>query len=127
MTVRIHDALGAVVRELAGEDMHDAGVAGINRVYWDLRHQPLARPQALPAGGGGGAGAASLTGPFVLPGDYRVTLVVDRREAATRTLRVAGDPAMAISDADRKLLHETALGLHEMLGLANRAADAVAR
>jgi hypothetical protein len=55
-----------------------------------------------------------------------VTLAVNRRDAATRILRVVGDPVMAISDADRKLLHETSLGLYEMLGLANQAADAVA-
>jgi hypothetical protein len=68
--------------------------AGVNRVYWDLRHQTrraISRHKAAEA-------AAAVwrrrqRGPNVLPGDYRVTLVVDGKmsrprpsaSAATRT------------------------------------------
>jgi len=57
VALRIRDAAGNQVREITGNDMRDARGAGVNRVYWDLRHQPLA-PLAgqQPQGGGGGGG-----------------------------------------------------------------------
>ena len=51
VSLRIKDASGAQIRELAGADLNTARNVGINRVYWDLRHQPL--PQATPIAGGG--------------------------------------------------------------------------
>jgi len=39
---------------------------------------------------------------MVLPGDFRVALVVNGKEAATTTLSVRGDPAIVISDLDRQ-------------------------
>ncbi len=104
---------------------------GINRVYWDLRHQPLPplagqRPAVGGGGGGGGGfGGGGNNGPNVLPGDYRVTLVVDGKDVATKTVRVSGDKAMPMTDADRKTWHDTALSLHDLQRSANDAADAV--
>ena len=40
---------GTQVREITGNDLRDARGAGINRVYWDLRHQPLAPLAGQPA------------------------------------------------------------------------------
>lgn len=127
VALRVRDAEGAVVRELKGEDMKDAGNAGVNRVYWDLRHEPLPRPasQSQGPGGGGPFGAAALNGPHVLPGDYRVTLVVGGKEVATKPLRVSGDSAVQMTDADRKSWHDTSMSLHELQRTANAAADAV--
>ena len=104
---------------------------GINRVYWDLRHQPLAPLAGQPAGGGGGGGGGGgfggggNNGPNVMPGDYRVTLVVDGKDVATKTVRVTGDKDMPMTDAERKTWHDTALNLHEMQRVANAAAEAV--
>jgi hypothetical protein len=100
------------VREMSGDDLRAARSAGLNRTYWDLRHQPIEAPRGGRAGGPGGGGGSA--GPFVLPADYRVTLTVDGREAGTRTVRVLGDPEAALSDADRKAQHGTALMLHEL-------------
>ena len=61
----------------------------------------------------------------MLPGDYRVTLAVDGRDAGTTTVRVAGDPEIPISDADRKTMFDTATTLHRLQATANEAADAV--
>ena len=61
----------------------------------------------------------------MLPGDYRVTLVVDGKDVATKTLRVSGDKDMPMTDAERKTWHDTALSLHEMQRVANAAAEAV--
>lgn len=60
-----------------------------------------------------------------MPGDYRVTLVVDGKDIATKTLRVSGDRDMPMTDAERKTWHDTALGLHEMQRVGNAAAEAV--
>jgi hypothetical protein len=128
VAIRIRDAQGSLVRELKGNDVRNAARAGVNRVYWDLRHEPLPAPpgqQGVGGGGGGGFGAAALLGPNVLPGEYRVTLVQDSKEVATKPLRVTGDTAMPMTDADRKMWHDTALALHEMQRIGNEAADAV--
>ncbi len=130
IALRIRDAAGTEVREISGNDVKDARKAGVNRVHWDLRHQPLPQPatqQAGPGGGGGGGGfgGGGLNGPNVLPGEYRVTLVVDGKEVATKPVRVQGDTAIQITDADRKTLHDTALALHELHRSANEAADSV--
>jgi len=130
VSLRIRDAAGTQVRELTGNDLRDARGAGVNRVNWDLRHQPLPpqqQGQGGPGGGGGGGGfgGGGNNGPNVLPGEYRVTLVVDGKDVATKSLRVNGDKDMPMTDADRKLWHDTALGLHDLQRVANAAADAV--
>ena len=129
VALRIRDASGTQVREITGNDLRDARGAGVNRVYWDLRHQPLpplaGQQQGGGGGGGGGFGGGGNNGPNVLPGEYRVTLVVDGKDVATKSIRVSGDKDVQMSDADRKTWHDTALGLHEMQRVANAAAEAV--
>src|SRR6185436_9047983 len=130
VSLRIRDAAGTQVRELTGNDLRDARGAGVNRVNWDLRHQPLPpqqQGQGGPGGGGGGGGfgGGGNNGPNVLPGEYRVTLVVDGKDVATKNIRVTGDKDVTMNDADRKTWHDTALGLHEMQRVANAAAEAV--
>jgi photosystem II stability/assembly factor-like uncharacterized protein len=130
VALRIRDAAGTQVREITGNDLRDARGAGVNRVYWDLRHQPLVPPAGQPQGGGGGGGGGGFggggnNGPNVLPGDYRVTLVVDGKDVATKTVRVSGDKDMPMTDAERKTWHDTALGLHELQRVANASAEAV--
>ena len=91
VTLRIRDAAGATIREIPDNDLRDARKAGINRVYWDLRYAPLAPVASQPAGGGGGGGgfgaAAANNGPFVMPGEYRVTLVVEGKDIATKPVQ----------------------------------------
>lgn len=127
VALRIRDAAGAEVREIRGDDLKDARGPGINRVYWDMRHRPLAPVAGLPpqGGGGGGFGGGGNNGPHVMPGEYRVTLVVDGKDVATKSVRVAGDKDMPMTDADRRTWHDAALGLHELQRTANGAAEAV--
>ncbi len=129
VALRIRDAAGTQVRELSGNDLVTARAAGINRVHWDLRHQPLlplaGQPQGGGGGGGGGFGGGGNNGPNVLPGEYRVTLVVDGKDVATKSVRVSGDKDMPMTDAERKTWHDTALGLHDLQRVANAAAEAV--
>ncbi|HYB97444.1 MAG TPA: hypothetical protein VEC39_20900 [Vicinamibacterales bacterium] len=128
VALRIRDAAGSQVREITGDDLREARGAGVNRVYWDLRHQPLVPPAGVPQGGGGGGGGfggGGNNGPNVMPGDYRVTLVVDGKDVATKTVRVSGDKDMPMTDAERKTWHDTALHLHDLQRLANAAAETV--
>jgi photosystem II stability/assembly factor-like uncharacterized protein len=125
--VSVRDGSGAVVADLAGEATEDARAAGINRLVWDLRHAALPLPH-FPGQFVRGPTtyfADPLQGPFVLPGEYRLTLTVDGREAGATTVRVDGDRLIEISEADRRAWHDTALKLHEQEGTANEAAQAV--
>jgi hypothetical protein len=60
-----------------------------------------------------------------MPGEYRVTLVVDKNEVATKPVRVVGDTAVQMTDADRRTWHDTAFALHRLHEQANEAADTV--
>ena len=97
-------------------------------MHWDLRYQPIAAGPAVQGGGGGGGGGGGQggnMGPFVMPGDYRVTLLVGDKEVATKPVRVIGDVAIPMTDADRRTLHDTTLALHRLHASANEAATAV--
>ena len=98
---------GTIIRDIGGKST--PGV--INRTVWDLRHDP---PPATPRRGGGGgdeggdeaSGGRALPvpmheignrGPYVSPGRYTVTLVVDG-DSTSRTFEVRGDPGLQLSD-----------------------------
>ena len=130
---------GDVVRELSGQDVRDRNKAGLNIVKWDLREQPLRPLPPAPgaAGGGGGAGGGGEgaggggfggggnNAPFVLPGVYKASLSVNGRDVQTIDVTVKGDPEIQISDADRKMWHDTAADLHQVQARANEAAEMV--
>ncbi len=124
----VRDGGNALVREIAGDAVKDKGLAGINTVVWDLREAPLAPMRNPPAGGGGGGGffGGGNNGPHVLPGAYKVTLVVNGKDARTVSVAVTGDPAIATSAGDRTQMHDKAMSLMELQRQANSAADAVA-
>jgi photosystem II stability/assembly factor-like uncharacterized protein len=124
----IRDSANNVVRELDGEATRSANKAGLNSVAWDLRVRPLPplrTPPQGPGGGGGGFGGGGNNGPLVLPGTYRATLSVDGKEANTVSVVVSGDRDIPITDADRKVWHDTALALHQLHRRANELADMV--
>jgi hypothetical protein len=80
-------------------------------------------------GGGGGGGRGGFgggggnPGPFVLPGTYNVTLIVDGKTLETKPLRVMADKDVVLTDAERKRLYDMAMELH---GLQKRANDVIA-
>ncbi len=124
----IRDASNTVVREISGDAMKDRNESGLQSVQWDLRHQPLRPLRNQPPGqqgGGGGFGGGGNNAPFVLPGTYRATLSVDGRDANVINVTVTGDPAIQITDTDRKTWLETAIALHQLQEKANDMADQV--
>ena len=149
--LKITDAAGKDVREIAGPVLSASSKAGFQAACWDLRVQPLPAPAATggggrgagggaPGSGGGGAapsatqgagfgagcttaagpggggfgGGATTLGPYVLPGTYHVSLVVDGKTVDTRPLRVEADPEVALTPAQRKELFDKAVEMHDL-------------
>ncbi|MGH9347727.1 MAG: hypothetical protein ACRD26_10730, partial [Vicinamibacterales bacterium] len=112
--VLVRDAAGEVVRRFDDKALANRKAAGINRIHWDLRYQPHTAPlvpvtpvSSLFIGNG-------IDGPFVPPGEYSVTLVIDGHDAGTRRLDVAGDPLIRLTDAERQTFQRMARQLYDM-------------
>lgn len=93
--VAVRDASGTVVRTLRG-----AGAAGLNRVVWDLRHEPV--PHDTTA-----FDVPSLDvgprGPFVLPGTYRAAFAGRATvPEGGAEVQVRWDPLMAHVDVQAR-------------------------
>jgi hypothetical protein len=128
LSLVVKDSSGKIVRELTGDALKGKTDAGVNTALWDLRVEPLPQPrvqQQGPGGGGGGFGGGGLNGPFVMPGQYQVTLKVDGKEIATNTFSVLGDPEITIAEADRRASFDAAMELHRMQKSFNEASDSV--
>ena len=97
--------------------------AGVNRVIWNLRHDPL--PPA-PSDEESGGRPLPLAGPLVLPGEYTVRLSVGDRTYEQK-LQVLEDPRIQISAADRKLWTEALVGIGETYRGAAALVDDAAR
>jgi hypothetical protein len=123
VAIQVKDPAGKQVRELRGDELKDKNAAGIHHVAWDLRLSPLPKVKGQDDGGRFGPGDR---GPFVLPGSYRATLLVDGAEVSSAALEVRGDPDIAISDGDRALYLETAGKVYELNRKAIEAANTLA-
>ena len=77
-------------------------------------------------GGGFGGGGGGTPGPFVLPGSYNVSLVVDGKTADTKPMRVLGDPEVALTELQRKQLFDMGVEMHDLQKRATEAAAGVA-
>jgi hypothetical protein len=117
VTIAVSDASGKVIRQLKGPKD-----AGLHRVAWDLRTEPVG------ASNPGLAGAFVLTnlGPFVIPGDYTIQVTIDGR-SETRTAKVLPDPLATISDTDRETLFKTLTTLTDMQKTVGTAGDTVVK
>jgi photosystem II stability/assembly factor-like uncharacterized protein len=93
--ITITDYSGKLVRDVTGTKE-----VGINRVQWNMRGNPPARPANLPpgfggggGGGGGGFGGLFNQGPLLEPGTYNVKVSVDGKDYTTKVV-VEADPGM---------------------------------
>jgi hypothetical protein len=114
----IVDAAGQQVARL--EAPHRAGV---NRVIWNLRHDPL--PPG-PSDEESGGRAFPIPGPFVMPGEYTVRLSVNDRTYEQK-LQVLEDPRIQISAGDRKLWTDALVAIGETYRGAAALVDETAR
>jgi hypothetical protein len=145
----IADGSGRQVREISGDVLKASKGEGLNVACWDLRVQPLQPPPGAgprggsPTGGsgtvagqgspfgagcatagggfGGALGGASTAGPFVLPGTYTVSLVLEGSAVDTKPLKVVADPQVALDAAQRRKMFDMAMEMHD---LQRRAAEA---
>ena len=65
-------------------------------------------------GGFGGGGGANTAGPYVPPGTYNVSLIINGATVDTKPMRVVSDPAQTMSDAQQKKYFDAAMDLHEL-------------
>jgi photosystem II stability/assembly factor-like uncharacterized protein/antitoxin (DNA-binding transcriptional repressor) of toxin-antitoxin stability system len=104
--ILIADPAGNPVRELKGGTMKDGLAAGFNRVVWDLQIDPIPLPRGStpppPSFFGGGPDSTGTPGPVVLPGEYKLTLIVNGKPVASAAITVRGDPAVQITPQDRE-------------------------
>jgi len=115
VTIAIQDSQGQEIRELKGPKK-----AGINRLAWDLRYGPPEAPGEEMAGR-----RFRARGPFVLPGEYKVTLKTAGQEIA-KIVKVEGDQRIDISFEDRKAQHDALMSLHKLypaISAASRASN----
>jgi len=92
--IEIISADGKVVRTLEGPRK-----PGMNRVSWDLRHEPF-RSLVDPF-----EDFFPVSGPFVLPGTYRVRVRLGDH-TAEEAFRVLPDPRESVSASSRKAKHD---------------------
>jgi photosystem II stability/assembly factor-like uncharacterized protein len=72
-------------------------------------------------GGGGFGGGVNTTGPLVLSGSYKVSLIVDGKTVDTKPLRITDDPDVALTAIEKKRMFDQAM---EMQTLQARVTDA---
>ena len=105
------DAKGGVVRTL-----HATARRGINRVVWDLRHEPFETGMQ----GESGRRGRALDGPFVEPGEYVVRLEA-AGETVEQKVQVEDDPRIDVAPAVRHAW----VGTLMTLGALYQSADAL--
>ncbi|WP_419938608.1 TonB family protein [Candidatus Palauibacter sp.] len=109
VTIDVLDHVGQDIRRLEG-----SGAAGLNRITWDLRHDPLSQDTtryevpSLDAG---------PEGPFVLPGMFTVRLTAGA-ETREQPLEVRPDPEMPATAAERRARYEFTMALFELQRVA---------
>jgi len=95
---------------------------GINRVYWNLQEgtSPAASPLQMAAFGRGGRGLGMLlTGPYTLPGEYRVVVEVNG-ERVEKPLVIKEDELQGFSIEERRLHQKY---FREAMDLAQKGND----
>ena len=107
--VTIQNGAGEVIRTFDGP-----GSVGLNRVNWDLRHEP-----PVPLTGQGGFGGPP-PGPRALPGTYGVQVAVGGRQATT-SVKVSDDPRINVSAADRRSQQDAMLRLGNLIARLTEA------
>jgi hypothetical protein len=118
----------------AGRGGQGGGRQGGRGGEQEEEEEPPQDPFGAGCGGGGGGGGrgrggfggGGSPGPFVLPGVYQVSLVIDGKTAGTKPLRVMADPEVVLTDAERKRLFDMAMEMHALQRQATEAANALA-
>ncbi len=92
--IEIFDSEGKLVRTLKGEKKY-----GMNRINWDLRHEPF-KTLFDPF-----EGFFPQIGPLVLPGKYKVRIQLEN-ESVEQSFEVHPDPRYPLPEKERKEKYE---------------------
>jgi len=116
--IQILDSAGKVIRELTQIPKEK----GVNRTAWDLRYEgPKLRrppsPEEVEFVGG-------PRGPQVLPGTYRVRLIVGEK-TVERPVEVRLDPTISVPEADLQAQLQAGLQLRDLISATNEALRAL--
>jgi hypothetical protein len=103
VSVTIHDDAGATVNELSLSETD----TGVNRAQWNLRHATISITLDEER-------TRSLSGPWVLPGEYTVRLRVGN-DVQEQMVTVEDDPRLGLSDQDRRTHYDIAMRLGEIV------------
>ncbi|MFQ5691153.1 MAG: hypothetical protein ACE5HQ_12885, partial [Gemmatimonadota bacterium] len=117
----ILDASGDTVRTLEAP-----GAAGVHRIAWDLREQPLPKHESGGEGAESGPFDRGPVAPRALPGAYTVRLSALGEELETR-LEVRLDPRLEVSESDLTAQHEILERLFDAVRQVTEARRSIAR
>lgn len=112
VTIAITDNAGKPVRTLRNVPK----LGGVNRTTWDLRYDGPRQPAAgvrRDDEDEEGFGRFGAMGPYVLPGDYTVTLTVGGR-SLKKAVKVEMDPRTQVPTSDLTSQLETAMVLRDL-------------
>jgi len=91
----------------------DPPVPGTRAPLPDAGYRPR-NPCGTPAGGGGGfGGGGANVGPYVTPGTYTVSLVVENTVVDSKPLVVVADPEVRLTAQQRTAYDRLAMELHD--------------
>jgi hypothetical protein len=140
VTLTITDATGAVVRTYASTDVPEAPVEGRNipdywirppqalratkgmhRFVWDLRYAtPAVQQFSYPISAVAANTPREPRGPWVVPGNYTVTVTADG-VSRSQPLSVVMDPRVRLSAADLASIHTLTMGVYDDLTTTDTA------
>jgi hypothetical protein len=124
VTVAITAKSGQPIREIKGP-----GRRGVNRINWDLRHEPAMAPVSdLRTFGTFGTHPVAYRmgdGPLVVPDDYTVTLNGAGKQLTT-SVRVVPDPRVEVRKEDLKAQVDTVLAVDRQISRVNQIVDRTA-
>ncbi len=81
---------------------------GSHRFMWDLHYQPAGDPASIPMSATYMNTAPGFRSPWVMPGNYTVTLTCDG-QALTKSFEVKMDPRVKTANADLQQQHDLSL------------------
>jgi photosystem II stability/assembly factor-like uncharacterized protein len=116
--IEILDAEGKLIQSLNPRQGEKG--TGIQRLVWDLRHSLPFKTDADEIS----PFRRAQKGPFVLPGEYKVRLVVNNSEHVSKVV-VKGDPLISISPEDRRIWHDALMTLTQMEGIVRAALSTI--
>lgn len=130
VVLEIKDAAGNMVRRYSSNDKpYDfpainvpeywvrpqqvlSGAAGAHRFIWDLHYAPLPGEVSYPIGAVYRNTAPNATSPWVMPGDYTVSLTVNG-QTYTQTLKILMDPRVKSSMPQLQEQHDLSYMCYE--------------